>query len=118
MLVMTVVFMIYLVILISIPVLIGVYVYKDAKKKRDESGSLDVDCGFSSGPYRVYYLSSCAGQLFGFGMSQLRRNGYPAVCFLSQLRTKIKGSLSQLFRACGEGMEGLPRLRNTSAKRG
>lgn len=32
MLVMTVVFMIYLVILISIPVLIGVYVYKDAKE--------------------------------------------------------------------------------------
>lgn len=63
MLVMTVVFMIYLAILISIPVLIGVYVYKDAKKR-----------GMSPVPWTL--IAVLAPALIGFIIYLLVRGSY------------------------------------------
>ena len=71
-------------LILGIPIMIAIYVYRDAGK-RHERGSLDVDCPFDPISSGTDYLSVSAQQLFGLKMSKVRHSDRGILCSLPNL---------------------------------
>lgn len=99
-----------MIIVALLPLLIGVYVYRDAKRRGMNAALWTLIAILAPSLIGFIIYSACAGQLFQSEMSTLRCHGHRAICGMPQMRRKAQAELPELLCSRRAGLDCMPEM--------